>query len=153
MKNLLIFLALSISIFAETVSVDLDFLLKSHPKLAGVQKELETEKTKLEKNLNTKADKLKAEYGELVKKGDKITDAEKQGFAKKDKELSEQFMKSQKDLATLEAKKINGLVAEIKTAIGTYAKSKKYDAVVEKKTVYYGKIKDISAEVLKTIKK
>jgi len=153
MKKLLIFLVLSISIFAETVSVDLDFLLKSHPKLPGVQKELETEKTKLEKSLNTKADKLKAEYGDLVKKGDKITDAEKQSFAKKDKELSEQFMKSQKDLASLEAKKINGLVAEIKTAIGTYAKSKKYDAVVEKKTVYYGKIKDISAEVLKTIKK
>ena len=51
--------------------------------------------------------------------------------------------------------KINALLKEIKTAISTYAKSKKYDAVVEKKTIYYGndKVKDISNEVLKTIKK
>lgn len=153
MKKFIIFLAMTMSALAETVSVDLDFLLKSHPKLTVVQKELQTEKTKLENVLNAKADKLKIEYEALVKKGDKVTDAEKTNFTKKDKELSEQFVKSQKDLANLEAKKINVLITEIKTAISTYAKSKKYDAVVEKKTVYYGTVKDISAEILKTIKK
>lgn len=153
MKKIIVFLSLTLICFAETVSVDLDFLLKSHPKLKTVQNELEKEKTKLEKDLNAKADKLKIEYETLAKKGSKITEAEKQAFAKKDKELSEQFVKSQTNLANLETKKINSLVTEIKTAISNYAKTKKYDAVVEKKTVYYGTIKDISSEVLKTIKK
>ena len=155
MKKIIVFLALTISMFSETVSVDMDFLLKSHPKLTTVKKELETQKTKLEKDLNAKGSKLKTEYEALSKKGSKVTDAEKQSFAKKDKELSVLYMKSQKDLATLENTKINALLKEIKTAISTYAKSKKYDAVVEKKTIYYGndKVKDISNEVLKTIKK
>ena len=155
MKKIIVFLALTMTMFSETVSVDMDFLLKSHPKLASVKKELQTQKTKLEKDLNTKGTKLKAEYETLAKKGSKVTDAEKQSFAKKDKELSELYIKSQKDLATLENKKISALVTEIKTAINTYAKSKKYDAVVDKKAIYYGndKVKDISNEVLKTIKK
>ena len=155
MKKIIIFLWLTVAIFSETVSVDMDFLLKSHPKLTTVKKELETQKTKLEKDLNAKGTKLKTEYETLSKKGSKITDAEKQSFAKKEKELSDLYIKSQKDLATLESKKINALLAEIKTAINTYASSKKYDAVVEKKTIYYGnaKIKDISNDVLKTIKK
>lgn len=153
MKKIIIFIAISLFAFAETVSVDLDFLLKSHPRIKTVQSELEREKTKLEKDLNTKADNLKKEYEALVKKGNKVTEAEKQAFAKKDRELSEQFIKAQTDLANLEATKINVLINEIKTAINTYAKSKKYTAVVEKKTVYYGNIKDVSADVLKTIKK
>ena len=41
MKKLIVFLALTISMFSETVSVDMDFLLKSHPKLTTVKKELE----------------------------------------------------------------------------------------------------------------
>ena len=91
----------------------------------------------------------------MAKKGNKATEAEKKAFAKKDKELAELYVKSQKDLLTLENTKINGLLTEIKTAINNYAKSKKYDSVVEKKTVYYGKekIKDVSNEVLKTLKK
>lgn len=153
MKKIIAFLALSITMFAETVTVDMDFLVKSHPKMAAVQKELQNEKSKLEKDLNAKAAKLKEEYASLMKKGDKLTDAEKQAFSKKDKELSEQFVKSQNQLGELESKKINALLAEIKTAINNYAKAQKYDAVVEKKTVYYGKLKDVSAEVLKNIKK
>ena len=93
MKKLIVFLALTISMFSETVSVDMDFLLKSHPKLSTVKKELETQKTKLEKDLNAKGTKLKTEYEALSKKGSKVTDAEKQSFAKKDKELSELYMK------------------------------------------------------------
>ena len=57
MKKTLIFIALSVSMFCETVSVDMDFLLKSHPKLATVKKELETKKTKLESDLKTKKTK------------------------------------------------------------------------------------------------
>lgn len=68
MKKIIVFLSLTLICFAETVSVDLDFLLKSHPKLKTVQNELEKEKTKLEKDLNAKADKLKIEYETLAKK-------------------------------------------------------------------------------------
>ena len=59
MKKLIVFLALTISMFSETVSVDMDFLLKSHPKLTTVKKELETQKTKLEKDLKQKELNLK----------------------------------------------------------------------------------------------
>lgn len=155
MKKLIIFIILTAGIFCETVSVDMDFLLKSHPKLATVKKELETQKTKLEKDLKTKQTKLKTDYDALVKKGDKVTDAEKQAFQKQDKELADLFVKSQKELLTLESTKMNALLAEIKTAVNNYAKTKKYDSVVEKNAVYYGKekIKDVSGEVLKTLKK
>lgn len=154
MKKIIIFIMFSALSFAETVSVDLDFLLKSHPKLASVQNQIVSEKTKLEKDLNGKAEKLKVEYGELVKKGDKITDAEKQNFSKKDKELSALFLSSQKSLAKLEGTKINSLVAEIKKIINDYSKKKNYDSVVEKKTIYYGanKIKDISNDILSILK-
>jgi Skp family chaperone for outer membrane proteins len=155
MKKLIIFLVIAIGAFAETVSVDLDFLLKSHPKTATVKKEIQNKKVALEKDLNTKGTKLKTDYETLVKKGTKITDADKESFAKKEKELQTLYISSQKQLSELEAKKINALLAEIKTAVNNYAKSKKYDAVVEKKTIYYGntKIKDVSNEVLKLLKK
>ena len=44
---------------------------------------------------------------------------------------------------------------EIPLVAQKMAKTKKYDAVVEKKTIYYGntKIKDVSNEVLKLLKK
>lgn len=83
MKKLIIFLVIAIGAFAETVSVDLDFLLKSHPKTATVKKEIQNKKVALEKDLNTKGTKLKTDYETLVKKGTKITDADKESFAKR----------------------------------------------------------------------
>ena len=82
MKKLIIFLVIAIGAFAETVSVDLDFLLKSHPKTATVKKEIQNKKVALEKLAeNIDSNKLESQIDSLM---ESVIDTFNAGFSKKE---------------------------------------------------------------------
>lgn len=154
MKKLLVFLLLTLGAFAQTAVIDMDYLVNNHPKFSIVKKDIEAEKVRLETVLNTKSDELSLEYEKLKAKGEAVTAEEKTNFSKKDSDLKELFQGSQQSLSAFEDKKIADLVTEIKTAVLTLSKKNNYDAIVEKKAVYFGldKLTDISEDVLKVLK-
>lgn len=154
MKKLILFLALTVVTFSETVSVNMDYLVNKHPKIEVVKKEIETEKTRLENTINQKADELSAEKASLEAKKDKVTDEEVAAFYKKEQELQKLYSESQSSLLSFKDKKFQGLYNEVVEAVKTLQKLKKYDAIVEKTGIYIGseKIKDVSDDVLNTLK-
>ncbi len=154
MKKLVLFLAITVVAFSETVSVSMDYLVNKHPKIETVKKEIETEKTRLENIINQKADELSVEKSSLEAKKDKVTDAEVENFYKKEQELQKLYSESQNSLLSFKDKKFQGLYNEVVEAVKTLQKVKKYDAIVEKTAIYIGteKIKDVSEDVLSTLK-
>lgn len=150
MKKIILFLAMAVVTLSEVVTVDMQYLIANHPKSTQIKKDLDVEKDKLEKILNDKADALSLEKEKLEAKKDKITEAEIVAFQKKEEELNKLYNDSQKSLLTLKNTKLNGLYEEIVTAIKTLQKTKKYDAIVDKGSVYAGqeKLKDSTSEVL-----
>ena len=154
MKKLILFLALTVVTFSETVSVNMDYLVNKHPKIETVKKEIETEKTRLETIINQKADELSVEKAALDAKKDKVTEEEATAFYKKEQELQKLYSDSQSSLLSFKDKKLQGLYTEVVEAVKTLQKLKKYDAIVEKTAIYVGaeKITDVSDDVLKTLK-
>lgn len=150
MKKIILFLAMAAVTLSEVVTVDMQYLIANHPKSTQIKKDLDVEKDKLEKILNDKADALSLEKEKLEAKKDKITEAEIVAFQKKEDELNKLYNDSQKSYLTLKNTKLKGLYEEIVTAIKTLQKTKKYDAIVDKGSVYVGqeKLKDSTSEVL-----
>ena len=154
MKKLILFLALTVVTFSETVSVNMDYLVNKHPKIEAVKKEIETEKTRLENTIKQKADELSVEKSSLEAKKDKVTDEEIAAFYKKEQELQKLYSESQSSLLSFKDKKFQALYNEVVEAVKTLQKLKKYDAIVEKTAIYIGseKIKVVSDDVLNTLK-
>lgn len=155
MKKIVVFLALVMVTFGETVSVNMDYLVNKHPKIETVKKEIEAEKLRLEKIINDKAEQLSIEKEALEAKKDKVTDEEIDSFYKKDEELQKLYSQSQNALLSFKDTKLKAIYTEVVEAVKTYHKVKKYDAIVEKNAIYVGseKIKDVSDDVLNTLKK
>lgn len=152
MKKTIVFLALVLATFGETVSVNMDYLVNKHPKIEIAKKDIEAERIRLEKIINEKAEQLSIEREALEAKKDKITDKEIEEFYKKEDDLEKLYMQSQNALLNFKDTKLKAIYGEVVEAVKTFHKIKKYDAIVEKNAIYAGseKIKDVSEEVLKT---
>lgn len=154
MKKLALFVILTMSLMAETVVVDMNYMISNHPKFKETNVSIESEKTRLETLINEKASKLQEEEKQLEAKGDKRTQEEIDAFTKKDQELQKFYSQSQSNLLKFKNDKMNGLYSEIMETMTTMEKVKKDLVIVDKNAVYIGseKLKDISDEVLKTLK-
>lgn len=154
MKKLIIFLALTLVTFAETVKVDIEKIMVKHPKYESVISDLEKEKLKLQEVLDVKQKDLNLAKATLEAKGEKVTEDEAVEYYKKEQDLQTFFSKAQNDLLTFKNQKMQGLYTEILSSMDILQKQKKYDAIVDSEAIFVGKdnVKDISEEVIKLLK-
>jgi len=154
MKKLIIFLALTLVTFAETVKVDIEKIIVKHPKYESVISDLEKEKLKLQEVLDVKQKDLNLAKATLEAKGEKVTEDEAVEYYKKEQDLQTFFSKAQNDLLTFKNQKMQGLYTEILSSMDILQKQKKYDAIVDSEAIFVGKdnVKDISEEVIKLLK-
>lgn len=154
MKKIIIFLALSITMFAETVKVDVEYILSKHPKYETVKTELEKEKQRLQELLDTKQKDLNTQKAALDAKADKVTEQEAKDYYSKEEELQNFFSKAQNDLLTFKNQKMQALYTDVLNTMGILQKQKKYDAIVDQDAIFVGKdnIKNVSEEVITLLK-
>jgi len=154
MKKIIVFLALTIVAFAETVKVDVEYIISKHPKFEVVKTDLEKEKQKLQEVLDVKQKELNTAKAALEAKGDKVTEDEAVDYYKKEQDLQTFFTKAQNDLLTFKNQKMQALYTEALSSMDILQKQKKYDAIVDSEAIFVGKdnIKDISEDVIKLLK-
>ena len=154
MKKLIIFLALTLVTFAETVKIDIEKIIVKHPKYESVISDLEKEKLKLQEVLDFKQKEFYTLEATLQSKGETVTETETENYYKMKQDLETFFSKAQNDLLTFKNQKMQGLYTEILSSMDILQKQKKYDAIVDSEAIFVGKdnVKDISEEVIKLLK-
>ncbi len=149
--------------------VDAGKLFAKYSETQKTKTYLESEKAKLQKDLDTRKKQvsdLDAKYVEIAKKMQDLRDAKKEAEAKAlepqlraqrealanaNSELQKFFEESQKRLYELEEEKMGGLSKalddKVDAVISRIAKSKNLEAVFEKRFCYFGGV-DITDDVL-----
>lgn len=154
MKKIILFMMLSLGIFAETVKIDLDYIISKHPKFESMRNELEKEKARLQEILDLKQNELNMEEAALEAKGNKITEEEALAFYKKEQELQNLFAQAQNVLSGLKNQRMQALYSDVLKSIDILYKEKKYTAIIDAQAIIIGddKIRDASEEVIKLLK-
>lgn len=154
MKKIIIFLVLTLATFAETVKVNMDYVMSKHPKFETIKTELDTEKQRLQGILDAKQNELNLEKSSLEAKGDKVTEDEAESFYKKEQEVQNLYAQAQNSLLTFKNQKMQGLFTDILAILEILQKNKKYSAVVDVQGIFLGtdSVKDVSEEVIQLFK-
>ena len=149
-------------------TVDMMKLVKNHPSY-------ETNRTLLtstEKDYKKKLDALKAEVEEVQEEGKrlaeqlrnpmlaakakadiekKIVDVQNRFIAAQQK-LRGEAMRSQQDLADLEARLLKAQTSDLRKRIGEFSKDKGYDMIVDSQAAVFSKdVYDVTGEILKAM--
>lgn len=154
-KILVIAFLLSISALSFSMkvgTVDSQLIMRKYSATQAATKMLNSEKDKMQKDVDVKAKELEKLSSELKTKGDKITKEDKENYMKQEKAFKQYYQMLQQNLEQLKYKEYSKISSDIDTAIKQVAQKGKYDYVFEAGAVKFGG-EDISEKVLNFLEK
>ncbi|BDU50315.1 OmpH family outer membrane protein [Haliovirga abyssi] len=142
-------LLISASIFAGGLGkVDTQKVLSKYPETQRTQQFLQSQKEKMQKDLDAGKEKVANYQKELEQKGDKATKEEKDKLDKMKSEFAKNYKGMQSSLDQLQYTMYEKLKSDINLAIKQVAKKDQLDAIFDSAVVYYGAT-DVTDDVIK----
>lgn len=142
-------LLISASIFAGGLGkVDTQKVLSKYPETQRTQQFLQSQKEKMQKDLDSEKTKIENYQKELKGKGDKVTKKETDKLNKMKANFAKDYKEMQNNLNQLQQTMYEKLKSDINLAINQVAKKDKLDAIFDSAVVYYGAT-DVTDDVIK----
>lgn len=132
--------------------IDTQEITAKYTKMQEIQKRLIAKKTEMEKELETEKKKIEKKEMSMMSVVAKPSEKEKNELAVIKKEYNTKALNYEKKLQDLQISELNAVKLEIEKACKTVATSKKLDTIVDKAAVLYGAV-DVTDDVIKVLNK